>query len=52
MFIVLAEAKKLAVIDYFIDFLCELFSIIELLKEVSNGCGCIPECSHAIKILL
>ena len=50
MYIVLAEAKKLAVIDYFIAFFCELFSVIELLKEVSNGCGWTPTPSHAIEI--
>ena len=37
------------VIDYFIAFFCEFFSVIELLKEVSNECGWIPTCSHAIK---
>ena len=42
--------KKLAVIDYFIAFFCQLFSVIEMLKEVRNGCGCIPTCSHAIGI--
>ena len=50
MYIVVAEAKKLAVIDYFISLFCKLFSVIELLKEVSNGCGWIPTRSHAIKI--
>ena len=49
MYIVVAEAKKLAVINYFIAFFCEIFSDIELLKEVSNGCGWITTCSHAIK---
>ena len=43
------EAKKLAVIDYFIDFFCEIFSVVEMLKEVSNGCGWITTCSHALK---
>ena len=50
MYIVLKEAKKLAVIDYFIAFLCEFFSVIELLKEVINGCGWIPTFNHAIEI--
>ena len=27
-----------------------MISIIELLKEVSNWCGWIPMCSHAIRI--
>ena len=50
LYIFVSEANKLAVIDYFIAFFCELFSIIELLKEASNGCGWIPICSHAIEI--
>ena len=50
MHIAVSEAKKLAVIDYFIAFFCELFSVIELLKEVSNGCGWIPTRSHVIKV--
>ena len=50
MYIVVAKAKKFAVIDYFIAFFCKLLSIIEPLKEVSNGCGWIPMRSHAIEI--
>ena len=50
MYIFVAEAKKLSVIAYFIDFFCKLFSVIELFKEVSDGCGWIPTRSHAIKI--
>ena len=30
MYFVVAEAKKLTVIDYFVTFFCELFSIIYL----------------------
>ena len=48
MYIFVAEAKKLAVINYLISFFCEFFSVIELLKEVRNGCGYIPTRSHAI----
>ena len=40
----------MAVIDYFIAFFYELFSVIELLKEVRKGCGWIPMHSHAIEI--
>ena len=50
VYIVVAEAKKLIVVDYLIAFFCELFSIIELLKDFSNFCGWIPTCSHAIGI--
>ena len=50
MYIVVAEAKKLTVIDYFIALFWELFSIVDLLKEASNWCGWIPTCSHAIEI--
>ena len=50
MYIVVAEEKKLDVIDYFIAFLCKLFSVIDMLKEVSNGCGWIPTRSHATEI--
>ena len=50
MYIVVSETKKLAVVDYFIAFFCELFSVIGMLKEVSNGCGWIPTRSHAIEI--
>ena len=50
MYIFVAEAKKFAVIDYFISFFCKFFSVVELLKEVSNGCGWIPTLSHAIEI--
>ena len=50
MYIVVSEANKLAVIDYLVAFFCELFSVIELSKEVSNGCGWIPMHSHAIGI--
>ena len=49
MYIVVAEAKKLSVIDYLIVFSCELFSYIDTLKEVINGCGWISTCIHAIK---
>ena len=38
----MTEENKLDVIDYFIALFCKLFFIIELLKEVSNGCGWIP----------
>ena len=51
MYIVVAEAKNLAVVDYFIAFFCKRFSVIEMLKEVRNGCGWIPMCSHAFKIV-
>ena len=50
MYDIVAEAKKFTVIDYFIAFFCELFSIIEMLKQVRNWCGWIPTYSHAIKI--
>ena len=50
MYIVVAKENKLAVIDYLIYRFCGLFSVIEMLKEVSNGCGWIPMCSHAIEI--
>ena len=39
MYIVVAEGKNLAVIDYLFDPFYGLFSVIELLKEVRNGCG-------------
>ena len=39
MYIFVAEAKNLAVIDYFIDFFWKFVSVIELLKEINNGCG-------------
>ena len=48
--VVIAEAKNFTVVDYFIAFFCEVFSIIDLLKEVSYWFGWIPTCSHAIKI--
>ena len=48
MYVVVAEMKKFTVIDYFIAFFCEVFSIFELLEEVSDWCGWIPTCSHAI----
>ena len=51
MYIVVAEVKKLAVIDYFIVFFCNFFSILDLLKEFSNWCGWIPMCIHTIKII-
>ena len=50
MHVVVAGTKKLTVIDYFIAFFCKLFSIIELLEEVSDWCEWIPTCGHAIKI--
>ena len=50
MYIAVSEAKNLSVIDYFIAFLCGLFSVVDILKEVCNGCGWIPTRSHAIKI--
>ena len=50
MHVVVAEAKKLTVADYFIALFCEVFSIIEILKEVIDWCGFIPTCSHAIGI--
>ena len=50
MYIVVVDAKRYDVIYYFIAFFCGFFSVIELLKEVSNGCGWIPTRSHAIKI--
>ena len=50
MHLVLAEAKNLTIIDYFIVFFFEVFSIIEMLKEVRNWCGWIPTCSQAIII--
>ena len=50
VYIVIAEAMTLTVIDYFIDLFCELFSIVELLKEVRSWCGWIPMCSHVIMI--
>ena len=51
MYIVVVKAKKLDVIDDLISFFCEFSSVVELLKEVSNGCGWIPTCSRAIEIL-
>ena len=50
MYIIVAEANKLTVIDYLIYLFCELFSIIDMLKEVSNWCGWIPTCSHVLGI--
>ena len=50
VYIVVVEVDKLTVIYYFIALFCELFSIIELLKEVSNWCEWIPMCSHAFEI--
>ena len=50
MYILVAEAKKLAVIDYLISLFCGLFSVIDLLKEARNGCGRIPTRIHAIEI--
>ena len=50
VYIFVAERKNLAVIDYLIDLFCGFFSVLELLKEVSNGRGWIPTCSHAIGI--
>ena len=50
MYIVVVDAKRLDVIYYFIAFFCGFFSVIELLKVVSNGCGWIPTRSHTIKI--
>ena len=50
MHVVVAEAKKLTVIGYFAAFFCEVFSVIELLKEASDWCGWIPTCSHTINI--
>ena len=50
MYIVVAEAKNLAVVDYFIAFFWELFSVIDMLKEISNRCGWIPIRSYTIKI--
>ena len=42
--------KKLNVIDYFINFCCKVFLVIELLEECRNWCGWIPTCSHGIEI--
>ena len=50
MHVVISEAKKFTVINYFIAFFCKVFSFIEMLKEVSDWCGLIPTYSHAIKI--
>ena len=50
MYIFVPEAKNLTILDYFIEFLFKLFTIIELLKEVINWCGWIPMYCHAIKI--
>ena len=49
MYIFVAESKKLTVVDSLISFFCKLFSVVEMLKEVSKWCGWIPTCSHAIK---
>ena len=51
MHIIVAEAKKLTIIDYFVAFFCKVFSIIELLEEAGNWRGWIPMASHAIGIL-
>ena len=51
MYVFISEAKNFTVVDYFISFFCEVFSMIELFKEVRNWCGWIPTCSHAIEIL-
>ena len=50
MYIFVAEANNLAVVYYFIAFFCKLFSVIDILKEFSNGCGWIPIRIHAIEI--
>ena len=50
IYIVVAEAKKLAVINYLISFSCKLFSVVELLKQVRYWYGWIPTCFHTIKI--
>ena len=50
MHVVVVEAKNLTVIDYFIVFFFEVFSIVEMLKEFSNCCGWIPTYSQAIII--
>ena len=41
MHVVISEAKKFTVIDYFIAFFCKVFSVIEMLKEVSD---CMTAC--------
>ena len=50
MHIVVAEAKKLTVVDYFIVFCRKVFSTIELLGEVSDWYGWIPTYSCVVKI--
>ena len=50
MHVVISEAKKFTVIDYFIAFFCKVFFVVEMLKEVSDWCGWIPTYSHAIEI--
>ena len=49
MYVVVAEANNLIVIDYFIAFFCKVFYTIEMLKEVINWCELIPRCIHAIE---
>ena len=50
MLIVLAESKKLTVIDYFVTFFWKVFSVIELMEEVVNWRGWSPTGIHAIVI--
>ena len=50
MNIVVEEANKLTVIDYFVAFCCEVFSIVEFLEEVANWHGWFPMGGHVIKI--
>ena len=50
MHVVISEAKNFTVIDYFIAFFCKVFSVVEMLKEVSDWCGWIPTYSHEIEI--
>ena len=42
MYAVVEEANKLTVVYYLIAFFCKVFSIVDLLKEVIDWCGCIP----------
>ena len=50
MHIVIEEAKKFTVVDYFVAFWCEVFSIIELLEVVVNVWGWITTSSREIEI--
>ena len=50
MHVFIAEAKKFTVIEYLIVFFCKVFSVIDMLKYVSDWCGWIPTCIHVIEV--